>query len=92
MYDLMSQFRTVDLGKIDRVIKETNTSNQGKVWSWFHGVTRDKGKCLSNRGWIAGYRFMCETQWAVRVKRLVHLRQYLESGRLYKLSKIFRKI
>jgi hypothetical protein len=47
MYDLMSQFRTVDLGKIDQVIRETNASNQGKVWSWFHGITRTKGKGLA---------------------------------------------
>ncbi|KAI6759217.1 hypothetical protein HG530_009897 [Fusarium avenaceum] len=62
MYDLMSQFRTVDLGKIDRAIQETNTSNQGKVWSWFHGATRDKGKGLSNREWLAEYRSM-DTEW-----------------------------
>lgn len=62
MYDLMSQFRTVDLGKIDRVIQETNTSNQGKVWSWFHGATRNKGKGLSHREWLAEYRSM-DTEW-----------------------------
>jgi hypothetical protein len=58
MYDLMSQFRTVDLGKIDQVIRETNASNQGKIWCWFHGITRTKGKGLSNREWLAEYRSM----------------------------------
>ncbi|KAF5673772.1 hypothetical protein FHETE_3159 [Fusarium heterosporum] len=42
MYEFMSQFCTVGVGEINKVIGKANVQNQAKVWTRFRAATRDK--------------------------------------------------